>query len=110
MHPRTREFASLVKSYSSSHERQAAAVEFAELYIEQENAAELLSVLKELSPEAEETFMGRVSRAPSSEAGWEQFIIIGANQSKADAARAKARWRECVHLIRTASASFGRGA
>jgi len=100
MHLRTVQFTSLLSSYPALQERHAVAIEFAELFIEEENVVEVLAALSGVSPETNAAFIGRVNEAPRSEAAWAQFSIVGANLSRQEAERAKSRWRECVSHVR----------
>ncbi len=99
LHQRTTDFLNLLASYDEVDKRLVAA-EFAEIFIEEGNVDEVLSVLAALSPQIKNEFLDRVAQAPTSETEWNRLQIIGAGMDEAARINAKVTWRLCVERVR----------
>lgn len=102
MHTSTAEFRKLLASYGDEHDKRAVALEFAELFIEQENVEEIISALEEVAADVIESFMARINQAPKTDPEWDQVSCVGAGLSSEAADKMKARWRQCVGHVRRA--------
>jgi hypothetical protein len=99
VYQRTTDFVNLLASYDEADKR-LVAKEFAEIFIEEGNVDEVLSVLAALSPQIKNEFLDRVARAPSSESEWNRLQIFGAGMDEAACIKAKITWRLCVERVR----------
>jgi hypothetical protein len=101
MHPKTQEFQRFLEAYNDARDRHIVAVEFAVIFIESENAAQVMALLKTVSKHTFEAFIANVQSAPSTEDEWSRFQVFRPNQSERDATAEKLRWRQCVDAVRS---------